>query len=460
MFELGRDLFRWMGGGRAATAPSDGLTSGDPALMQLLDLALLVKDGKGADVAAGRISARDRPQRRLEAALVWREVARRSADPAALRKAAAAAEAAGTGFSAARKPERWARARCEQAWCALLGAELFGDPGLEAAAEASFREARGAFRGGPAAPAADLGLAVILARREMERGDLAEARAAHDRFTAPITALEAFARRGAPERLALAEARLARAEILIAWGARLGSLEILDLARDDAAAAARRLEPAYEPLTLARAETVRGRAMTAIGRVENDLEGLAGAAGAVAAALDQIGRDHSPADWARAQIALGQALESLGEASASGRALDQATACYERAGFALRDFAANGLRAEAAMGRAGCLAKAAELAQDLAMIETAETALRMELASLHAGRDPVGWALCQVQLARLYEARIAIAGADQGRRSAALLALEAAIETLAEEGMQALAEPAVQALTRLRAAVRAPSPPR
>ena len=42
----------------------------------------------------------------------------------------------------------WARARCEQAYCALLGAEIFGDPGLNAAAEVAFREARDAVRGG------------------------------------------------------------------------------------------------------------------------------------------------------------------------------------------------------------------------------------------------------------------------------------------------------------------------
>ena len=43
----------------------------------------------------------------------------------------------------ARRPEGWDRARCEQAYCALLGAELFGETGLNAAAEVAFKEARG-----------------------------------------------------------------------------------------------------------------------------------------------------------------------------------------------------------------------------------------------------------------------------------------------------------------------------
>ena len=142
MFELGRELKRFFAADRGK-APADGLTGGDTSLLELLDSQLLAQEAKAADVAAGRISAKDKPRRRLEAAIVWREVARRTGDPVALRKAAAGAETAAAGFEATHRKDGWARARCEQAFCALLGAEIFGDPGLNAAAEVAFKEARG-----------------------------------------------------------------------------------------------------------------------------------------------------------------------------------------------------------------------------------------------------------------------------------------------------------------------------
>ena len=134
MFEFGRELRRLFGG-RAPFPGKDGLTGGDGALLELLDLKMLKAEAKSADVAAGRISAKDRPRRLLESAIVWRELARRTGDAVALRKAAANAEHAADGFDAAHRQQGWARARLEQAACALLGADLFGDQGLEAAAE-------------------------------------------------------------------------------------------------------------------------------------------------------------------------------------------------------------------------------------------------------------------------------------------------------------------------------------
>src|SRR5450755_1693443 len=175
MFELGREFMRlfapekvW---GERIRPFADGLTGGDPTLLELLDLNLLQQEAKAADVAAGRISAHDTAQRRLDAAVVWREVARRSGDAVALRKAAASAEAACGAFDAVRRPDAWARARCEQGFSALLGAELFGDPGLNAAAMTTFREARATARGGLAAPLADIGLALAEARQDLSTGD-------------------------------------------------------------------------------------------------------------------------------------------------------------------------------------------------------------------------------------------------------------------------------------------------
>lgn len=83
MFELGRELKRFFAADRGK-APADGLTGGDSSLLELLDSQLLAQEAKAADVAAGRISAKDKPRRRLEAAIVWREVARRTGDAVAL----------------------------------------------------------------------------------------------------------------------------------------------------------------------------------------------------------------------------------------------------------------------------------------------------------------------------------------------------------------------------------------
>jgi len=450
MFELGRELMRLFAGERAKPF-TDGLTGGDATLLELLDLNLLQQEAKAADVAAGRISAEDKAQRRLEAAMVWREVARRSGDAVALRKAAAAAETACATFDPHRRPGAWARARCEQGFSGLLGAELFGDPGLDAAAGARFHEARAMARGGVAAPLADIGIAMVEGRAELARGDAAAAWAAAARFNSPIAALDAMARRSATARPLAAEARLIRADLICGWGARLKDEALLRAALDDAAAAADRVDLAYEPLTWARAEILRGQALTLWGEVSGDIDAVAAGATTLAGALDNLSREHSPLDWARTQVALAHALQSLGEASADERAYEQAVTCYDRANLVLRDAPSIPLRGMAAGERAMCLARSAELTGDLAVLDAAETALKIELAKLQPRRDPLAWALAQLHLARLYEARLEITGKDRGERAAAVLALDAALDVFGEQGLRSLTVMALDALERLRA---------
>jgi len=449
MFDLGRELLRRLAPERLK-AQADGLTQGDATLLELLDLNLLQQEGRAADVAAGRIGAKDRAQRRLDAAVVWRETARRTGDAATLRKAAAGAEAAATAFDAGRRWDGWARARCEQAFCALLGAEMLGDPRLEAAAEVAFKDARGAARGGLAAPLADVGLAVIAARRELARGDADVAHTAAARFTAPIQALDVLSRRIGHARVCAAEARLARADLLTGWAARLKDEALFQAALDDAAAAATRLDPTYEPLTWARAELLRGQVLTLWGEMIGDVEILASGASALAAALDTVDRDHSPLDWARSQVALGQALQGLGEASAEPRAYEQAITCYDRANLVLKGLSGSPIRGLAAGARAVCLARQAELTGDLAVLDAAELAMKTELVNLPARKDPVGWALAQLHLARLYEARLDIVGDDRVRRAQAVMALDGALEVFSEQGVASLSRLAADALERLR----------
>ena len=450
MFEFGRELMKLIAGERVKPF-ADGLTGGDSTLLELLDLNLLIQEARGADVAAGRIGAKDKAQLRLDAAVVWREVARRSGDAVALRKAAATAEAAAAAFDPDRRAEGWARARCEQGVCALLGAELFGDPGLNAAAESAFCEARAAARGGIAAPLADVGLAIIEGRQNLAQGDEAAARRAAARFNAPIAALDAMGRRVRAARPLAVEARLARADLLCGLGARLKDESLLNIARQDAAAAVERLDSAYEPLSWARAEILRGQALSLWGETTGDVDAVATGATALASALDHLTRDHSPLDWARTQIALAQSMQALGEASADERAYEQAVTCYDRANLVLKDAPATPLRGLAAGARAMCLARSAEITGDLGVLDAAEAAMKIELSNLRASRDPIAWALAQVHLARLYEARIDITGKDRGQRAAAVTALSAALDVFGEEGLRSLSIVAGEALERLKA---------
>ncbi|RAK57932.1 hypothetical protein [Phenylobacterium deserti] len=450
MFELGRELKRLLGTDRGS-ALQDGLTGGDPALLELLDYKLLLEEARSADAASGRTGARDKPARRLEAAVVWREAARRSGDAALLRKAASAAEMAAEGYDPTRRSDGWARARTEQAYCALLGAELFGDEGLNAAAEVAFRDARTAARAGVAAAMADVGLAIVQGRQHLAAGDAAQARICADAFAMPAAALDAIARRNTAARPLAAEARIARADLLCGWGARLKDESLVRMALDDAAGAARRLNLAYEPISWARAEMIRGEALTLWGELTGDIDAIAAAAAALAGALEAITRDHSPLDWARIQVSLGQALRALGEASGEERAFEQAVTCFDRAALILKEAPTSPLRGVAAGARAMCLARSAELTGDLAVLDAAEAAMKIELSKLQARRDPVGWALAQTHLARLYEARIDITGHDRGERAAAVTALDAALDVFAEQGLHSMSVIASDALGRLRA---------
>jgi tetratricopeptide (TPR) repeat protein len=245
-----------------------------------------------------------------------------------------------------------------------------------------------------------------------------------------------------------------RADLLCAFGARLKDESLLTRAIDDAAAAAARLSLDYEPLVAARAEMMRGQALTLWGELTGDVEAIARAAAVLADALEQLPRDHSPLDWARAQLALAETLQLLGEACGDDKAFDQAVTCYDRANLVLREIPAMPLRGAAASARAVCLSRAAEATGDLAVLDIAETAMKIELSSLQARRDPVGWAVAQLHLARLYEARIDLTGRDRGQRAAAIVALEAAVDVFADEGLRTLTTMAADALDRLRIGAR------
>jgi hypothetical protein len=450
MFEFGRELRRWFGG-EGGTGPfQDGLTGGDGALLELLELDLLHAEARGADVAAGRISAKDRPQRQLEAAFVWREVARRTGDAAALRKAASAAELAAAGFGRDARSRQWAAARCEQAQAAMMGAELFGDDGLNAAADFALTEALKTAGGSLAGALASAGRAAIEARGVFASGDREAVLRAASRFDGPINALLAHARRGVSAKLLVAGVRVERAELLSVCGARLKDPLLLRMALDGLTRAGERLDPAYEPLTWSRIAIAHGHARAVLGEMDGEVAEIAEAVNGLVAVLEHVTRAHSPLDWAHAQMALAGALQVLGDAGDTVRAFDQALSCYDRALMVLAEQPDLPLRAAAAHSRLVCLVRRAELTGDIESLADAEASLRVELTLANSAKDPVGWAVRQLSFAQIHEAWLAITGYERQDRAAVGLALSAALDVFGEHGMRSLADAAARGLERMK----------
>jgi tetratricopeptide (TPR) repeat protein len=453
MFEFGRELKRLF---ESDTPPRDGLTGGDASLLELLDMDLLRGEARASDIAAGRISAKEPHQRRLEAARVWRELARRSGDPAALRNAVLGAEKAVQGFKDVARIKGWAAARCEQAMSAMLGAELFGDDGLNAAAEVALRDAVAAAPTSAAAAVASGQMARLSARAALRGGDYEAARRAAAAFDEPIAALTVHLRHKAVSKGMICDLRCARAEMLIGCAGRLNDVRLHEQAIDELDKLADHLDCAYEPLAWARVQTLRAAARVGAGETAGRIEDIAEGVEILVAALDALTPDHSPLDWARMQQALAIALQSLGEGSETDRAFEHALTCYDRALWATRRQPALMLRSALAQNRAQCLARRAEQGADRGMIDDAVNELRRDLARLSPRRDPVGWAILQVDLAQLYVARLHLLGQD-GDRAAAGMALSSAIEVFGEHGLRSLIDQSYRTLDELAAWPSEPS---
>jgi tetratricopeptide (TPR) repeat protein len=431
--------------------PRDGLTGGDASLLDVLDLGLLRSEARAADIAAGRISAKDPNQRRLEAARVWRELARRTGDPVALRNAALGAEKAVQGFKAEGRTKAWAAARCEQAMSAMLGAELFGDEGLNAAAEIALNDAAAAAGPGGACAAIAAGqLARLKAQALFKDGGYEAVRVAAAAFDAPIAALATHLRSKAVSKALLADLRCQRAELMMSAAARLQDARLYEQTIAELDRLAGRLDAAYEPLARSRALALAASARVGLGRVLGRIEDVAEGVELLVSAIDSVTPDHSPLDWARLQYALAHALQALGEGSETDRAFEHALSCYQRALWVTREQPALALRALLSQDQARCLARRAELAAEPELLDDAILFLLQDLQKIHPGRDPVGWAIVQVNLAQLYLARLDLHGGDKDRAAAAL-ALSAAIEVFGEHGLRSLIDHATEALEGLEA---------
>ena len=446
MFEFRRELKRFF----QPETLKDGLVAGDPSLLELLELNLLMAEARAADIAAARIGAEDRPARQLEAAAIWREIARRTGDAIALRKSASAGELACAGFGQDRRPQLWARARCEQAAAAVLGAELFGDDGLNAAADIAFAEAQVSGKSSLAATLADAGRSLIEARTAMSSANRVLALDIAARFDAPAEALDVYGKKHPIGRLMAAQTRADRAEFLTACGDRLKDPHLLRMALDGLNLVLARLDRDYEPLSWARAMTLRAGAKAALCDLEGDVGVVAQVVDDLVSVLEHVSRDHSPMDWARAQMALAGALQMLAEVSDGETAFDQALKCLDRALSVFDRQPAVLDRANALYRRASCLLRQAELSGKVESLDAAEAALRADLISMNPSADPVGWAVRQLNFARLYEARTDLTGPDSRARRSASVALSAALDVFTEHGLRTLSDVALRGLERLK----------
>ena len=428
--------------------PRDGLTGGDASLLDVLDLGLLRSEARAADIAAGRVSAKDPNQRRLEAARIWRELARRTGDPVALRNAALGAEKAVLGFKTEGRVKAWAAARCEQAMSAMLGAELYGDEGLNAAAEVALNDAAAVAPSSACAAIAAGQLARLKALALFKDGGYEAVKVAAAAFDAPLSTLASHLRSKAVSKALLADLRCQRAELMMSAAARLQDSRLYEQTIAELDKLAARLDAAYEPLARARAMALAAAARAGLGRTLGRIEDVAEGVEMLVAAIDQVSPDHSPLDWARLQYGLAHALQALGEGSETDRAFEHALSCYQRALWVTRDQPALALRAVLSQDQARCLARRAELAAEPELLDDAILFLLQDLQKIHPQRDPVGWAIAQVNLAQLYVARLDLRGGGKDRASAAL-ALTSAIEVFGEHGLRSLIDHATDALDAL-----------
>ena len=436
-------------------APRDGLSADDMSLVEVLPLGMLLREAVEADDIAGRATGRTRSQLRLDAAILWREVTRRSGEVRALSRAASSAEDAMEHYGAG--SAGWARARCEQGFAAMLGAEMFGDGGLVVAAEAAFRDALTGPRRCLALPHAEIGLLTLRGRRALAAGDAQAARIAAARFAQPIATLKEMSRRIRTARMLSVDGHIMRAELLCDWGARLEDAPLLRAAARDTHTAASGLTPDFEPLTIARIGFARARAQIALGDVEANAEAILGGVDLIYVILADLTLEHSPLDHARGEYIAGCGLKVLGDISGDARYFERALTAFDRAAGVIAQREGLVLRAEIGSRRAVCLARIAEISCDVNALKSAEKALKQELANPLTVRNPHSWARLQLFLARLLLARLEITRRDRGERAGARSALSSAVDALSEDGLRALGRSARQTLERVSTAMSEPA---
>ena len=443
MFEFGRELRRIF--------RNQGRVDTDPSLYELLNLKLLITQGRALDIEGGRVSTKYRFGPYIEAAQVWREYARRTGDPAAVRRAANAAENAG---KEARSALEGAQAVLEQALTCILSVDLFETWELMASAEKLLAEGRVVAADDEALRVrfnrAEAMLAARLALRQGIADDLEPALLAMSHIDRAIERADQQVRKthSARDKIDAAQARFERGDLLMLVGLDRSDASLMAAVIKDFQALRARLDAAYEPVTHARVILRLGQAHIWKGQIEGRPEVISEGIALLTKDDEPVDYEHSPLDWVEHRHALAMGLQALAELTMNQEIYDKAMAVYDQAlkrplQKPLR------LRAQIVNNRAGCLARHAELKGDLKALDVAEMAFKDELRGVRANDDPVSWAILQTNLARLYVARGDITGFMMERAEAAY-ALEAAHDIFVEHGMKTLGRSAMEYLDRVR----------
>jgi len=441
--DFGRDLRRMVG--RELKAPA---LWADAASLELLPLGALRREAAAAGLAVHQAGKPERSTRLLSYAVMLRELARRTGEAEALGKAASAAEQAGRGAEGG----VLVAARLEQAASARLTAELFAD-GPALTATETWLTAAEQVRPTPEISVRRLAQrAAFDAANALQACDLDEGVLAATHLDEAVHQFDQWVRDNDKGRAEAAALRCERADFLIGFGARLKDKSMLIQAENDLAQLSKRLDPAYLPLSWARSEGLRGEALAGLGDLTGDANCLAEAVRVLAAAAEHIDFDHSPLDRARLSHTLALALEALSEACGDEGLLDHALAAFDQALVVLEPSQARALRAHAAYDRAACVARRAEREGDSEALVHAESAFRAELSRRDGPVDPATWAVAQLALARVYDARAALEG-EASRPKEAAVALTEALDVFTELGLKTLAEAAQAALERARGEV-------
>lgn len=418
----------------------------DAAALELLPLGALKRE-----TATVGFSAHQAPKGRRGALLavyarMLRELARRTSDAETMTKAASAAAWAA---KEADNPAAAALVRLEQAETALVAATVFGDAVALDAAESWLDAGVVAPSGAPDARAMAL-RARIDASRALRAADLDEALKAASAFDEAIAHLEVHVGAGHGARAEAAAARCERADFLIGFGLRLKDKALLKQAEADMRQLKDRLDPDYLPLSWARAQGLRGVALAALGDLSGEPKKLADSVTVLALAAEEAPFDHSPFDRARISHAMGRSLHALAEACEDEGMYDHALVSFDQALAAL-DGRVSHLKAAVTHDRASCVAARAEASGDLAALARAERAFKAELVFQAGAADPVAWAVAQLSLARVYQARAQLSDAVPDA-AATSMALNEALEVFTDRGLKALADEAIEALERLQRA--------
>ena len=439
------DLGRMAGGLRRERRR--GALLADPGRLELLSLAALadLTPAAALDADVGNLDLR--AVAALDHAVLERELARRTGD---LKRLANAYEAAdGAAEDAGAEPRLFAGARLQRAMCALTAGEVFGDPEAATLTEVALAEAEAALGcapgrlGGPGLIRARLASRQAMA--SLDRNSALHVAALFDEAAAGLEARMRATGAGEPE---WAAALCEKADLMIGVGSARKDIGLLDRASRDMSVLASRLDPVRLPLSWMRAQTLQGGALRSLGEVTGEARLMKDAAIALGAAYDAVPAGHSPLDRARAAHGLGLALQGLAETSNEANAYRSAQTAFERA-LAEMGAAQTPLRAIVAYDRAACLARRAERSGDAQALAEAESVFRSDLAGRAAGEDPVGWAIVQVALARIYQARTDLQG-DSGELADAAFALTEALEVFSDHGQRSLSQIALSALERVK----------